>query len=287
MQHRLSAVSPQLQWKLAGDERSPISPLRVVSSAGSPPMNALSRLGWFALAINLASIAAACEAPCERAATDSRASDLRGRRIAAELDLSPQHVLARSGHRCARVAQYMRTPPVEPLEDERNVTSRYRRIAHEPARRGWLDRHVLRSAGLGQRPRRHRCRVGTLPRCLEGIVPARRVLQSIARLRLRRLEQRAVGLRQWLRRTGWYGNGYPGGGWRRAGQLAGRSKGRGRTTAGRTMAAARNRLHSRPISGRRCDNRRECRRIAPGRDGRAIYWVRRRPMARFQFFCDV
>ncbi len=27
----------------------------------------------------------------------------------------------------ARVAQYMRTPPVEPLEDERNVTSRYRR----------------------------------------------------------------------------------------------------------------------------------------------------------------
>jgi hypothetical protein len=27
----------------------------------------------------------------------------------------------------ARVAQYMRIPPVEPLEDERNVTSRYRR----------------------------------------------------------------------------------------------------------------------------------------------------------------
>jgi len=27
----------------------------------------------------------------------------------------------------ARVAQYMRTPPVEPLEDERLVTSRYRR----------------------------------------------------------------------------------------------------------------------------------------------------------------
>ena len=27
----------------------------------------------------------------------------------------------------ARVAQYMRTPPVEPLDDERNVTSRYRR----------------------------------------------------------------------------------------------------------------------------------------------------------------
>ena len=27
----------------------------------------------------------------------------------------------------ARVAQYMRTPPVEPLDDERNFTSRYRR----------------------------------------------------------------------------------------------------------------------------------------------------------------
>jgi hypothetical protein len=30
-------------------------------------------------------------------------------------------------HTGARVAQYMRTPPVEPLEDERAVTSRYRR----------------------------------------------------------------------------------------------------------------------------------------------------------------
>jgi len=90
-------------------------------------MNALSRLGWFALAINFVAVVTACEAPCE--------SHPQPNRVPATCvadNSSPSWIFSHSTYSHdpvtgARVAQYMRTPPVEPLEDERNVTSRYRR----------------------------------------------------------------------------------------------------------------------------------------------------------------
>ena len=90
-------------------------------------MNALSRLGWFALAMNFVAIAAASEAPCEIFPQPTRVP------ATCVADNSPPSwIFRRSTYSHdpvtgARVAQYMRTPPVEPLEDERNVTSRYRR----------------------------------------------------------------------------------------------------------------------------------------------------------------
>jgi hypothetical protein len=52
--------------------------------------------------------------------------------VCVEDDAPPSWIFRRSTYSHdpmtgARVAQYMRTPPVEPLDDERNVTSRYRR----------------------------------------------------------------------------------------------------------------------------------------------------------------
>jgi hypothetical protein len=91
-------------------------------------MNALSRTASTVIALVLSSSAAASPAPCEKCA----------RPVCAEppcvvQDSQPSWVFRRSTYSHdpetgARVAQYMRTPPVEPLEDERNVTSRYRRI---------------------------------------------------------------------------------------------------------------------------------------------------------------
>src|SRR5262245_42039706 len=91
-------------------------------------MNALFRAASPMIAVVLSSFAAACPAPCETCA----------RPVGAEAacvvqDSQPSWIFRRSTYSHdpetgIRVAQYMRTPPVEPLEDQRNVTSRYRRI---------------------------------------------------------------------------------------------------------------------------------------------------------------
>lgn len=85
-------------------------------------MNVFSRFGWLALALNFVTVAVACEAPCETCPQPHCVAE----------DTPPSWIFAHSTYTHdpvtgARVAQYMRTPPVEPLEDERNVTSRYRR----------------------------------------------------------------------------------------------------------------------------------------------------------------
>jgi hypothetical protein len=91
-------------------------------------MNALSRFGWFVLAISFAPLAAAGETP--RALCPQPASY---QRTCVADDSQPSWVFRRSTYTHdpetgARVAQYQRIAPVEPLDDERNVTSRYRRI---------------------------------------------------------------------------------------------------------------------------------------------------------------
>jgi hypothetical protein len=91
-------------------------------------MNALSRLGWLVLLIAAAPAAVAGEAPCA-----SCPKPACYQRTCVADNSQPSWVFRRSTYTHdpvtgARVAQYMRTPPVEPLEDERNVTRRYRRI---------------------------------------------------------------------------------------------------------------------------------------------------------------
>lgn len=91
-------------------------------------MNALSRFGWLVLAINFSPMAMACDTSCESCPQPVCAQP----RCVAD-DSAPSWIFRRSAYTHdpvtgARVAQYMRTPPVEPLEDERNVTSRYRRL---------------------------------------------------------------------------------------------------------------------------------------------------------------
>lgn len=92
-------------------------------------MNALSPLAFFALAISTASLAAAQPALCE--------ADVPSRSAAAPVyqrePVQTSWIFARSSYTHdpqtgARVAQYMRTPPVEPLDDPRMITSRYRRV---------------------------------------------------------------------------------------------------------------------------------------------------------------
>jgi len=85
-------------------------------------MNSLSRLSWFALAICFAPVAVASEAPCESCPQST----------CVEEESPPSWIFRRSTYTNdpvtgARVAQYERIPPVEPLSDERNVTSSYRR----------------------------------------------------------------------------------------------------------------------------------------------------------------
>jgi hypothetical protein len=89
-------------------------------------MNLLSPLGAIALAIGVCSIASAQVAPC---GTDAPCGGVFYQREPAQ----PSWVFARSTYTHdpvtgARVAQYMRKPPVEPLDDPRMITSRYRRI---------------------------------------------------------------------------------------------------------------------------------------------------------------
>jgi hypothetical protein len=84
-------------------------------------MNLLARFAWvFVLAS--APLAAACEGPCTSGAQPACVAD----------DSSPSWIFRRSTYSHdpytgARVAQYQRLPAVQPLEDERLVTSRYHR----------------------------------------------------------------------------------------------------------------------------------------------------------------
>jgi hypothetical protein len=87
-------------------------------------MKALHALGAVLVAVWISTTAFANEAPC----CDETPA---GVVVYPESD-SPSWIFNRSTYSHdpytgARVAQYMRTPPVEPLEDERMVTSRYRR----------------------------------------------------------------------------------------------------------------------------------------------------------------
>jgi hypothetical protein len=89
-------------------------------------MNALSPLRVIALAIGCCSIVSAQDAAC---GTDAPCGGVFYQREPAQ----PSWIFARSTfthdpYTGARVAQYMRTPPVEPLDDPRIVTSRYRRV---------------------------------------------------------------------------------------------------------------------------------------------------------------
>jgi hypothetical protein len=85
-------------------------------------MNALSRFGALFFVLLAAPIATACEGPCTTCEQPACVAD----------DSAPSWIFRRSTYTNdpetgVRVAQYMRIPPVEPLEDERNVTSRYMR----------------------------------------------------------------------------------------------------------------------------------------------------------------
>jgi hypothetical protein len=91
-------------------------------------MNALSRFGWFVLAIGCSPLAFASETPCA-----SGPQPVSYQRTCVADNSQPSWIFSRSTYTHdletgARVAQYQRIAPVEPLEDERNVTSRYRRI---------------------------------------------------------------------------------------------------------------------------------------------------------------
>src|SRR4051794_11345725 len=82
----------------------------------------LSRFGWLALLITFARCAAACEAPCESCSPPT----------CVVVDARPSWIFSRSTYTHdpetgARVAQYQRLPAIEPLDDERLVTSRYHR----------------------------------------------------------------------------------------------------------------------------------------------------------------
>src|SRR4051794_2144462 len=85
-------------------------------------MDALLRYVSCAFALCFVSIAAACEAPC----------DTCGPPFCVVEEQQPSWIFMHSTYSHdpmtgARVAQYERIRPVEPLEDERNVTSSYRR----------------------------------------------------------------------------------------------------------------------------------------------------------------
>jgi hypothetical protein len=86
-------------------------------------MNVSSIFGWFVVIISFASGAVACEAPCTACPQPTCVVE----------DERPSWIFSRSTYTHdpntgARVAQYQRLPAIEPLEDERLVTSRYHRI---------------------------------------------------------------------------------------------------------------------------------------------------------------
>jgi hypothetical protein len=94
-------------------------------------MNTLSPLLSVALAMSCASAVFASESPCARCAAPAAA---RVEQVCfADDDEQPSWIFRRSAYTHdpntgARVAQYQRLPAVEPLEDERLVTSRYHRV---------------------------------------------------------------------------------------------------------------------------------------------------------------
>jgi hypothetical protein len=94
-------------------------------------MKSLFSVGCFILLASFASITAASEAPCARcsAAVRPRAQQV----CYSDDEDQASWIFARSHYTHdpntgARVAQYQRLPIIEPLEDERLVTSRYHRI---------------------------------------------------------------------------------------------------------------------------------------------------------------
>ncbi len=96
-------------------------------------MNALLRLSCLSCFTLVASIASASEAPCQSCQRPARPRSVYQRTCIAEEDSQPSWIFRPSNfthdpETGARVAQYERIQPVEPLEDERNVTSRYRRV---------------------------------------------------------------------------------------------------------------------------------------------------------------
>jgi hypothetical protein len=91
-------------------------------------MNAISYFGWFVFVIGITPLAVAGEGACS-----PQPRTVCYQRACVADESQPSWIFRRGTYTHdpatgARVAQYMRTPPVEPLEDERNVTSRYRRI---------------------------------------------------------------------------------------------------------------------------------------------------------------
>jgi len=91
-------------------------------------MNVLFRFGWLVLAVGYASVAAAQETPCP-----SCMQPVCYQRTCSADESQPSWIFYRSTYSHdpmtgARVAQYQRIAPVEPLQDEREYTSRYRRI---------------------------------------------------------------------------------------------------------------------------------------------------------------
>ena len=92
-------------------------------------MNALSPFALFTLLISIVSSGSAQPAPCE--------AEMPGGDVLypsyATLPAQPSWVFARSTYTHdpftgARVAQYQRLPAIEPLDDPRMITSRYRRV---------------------------------------------------------------------------------------------------------------------------------------------------------------
>src|SRR6476646_6804030 len=106
------------------------SALRIDSSSGSPPMNAFSSQS-IVLTMVVAAVAGASEARCARCAMP--AGPRAERVCTSDDDEQPSWIFRRSTYTHdpytgARVAQYQRLPAIEPLEDERLVTSRYHRV---------------------------------------------------------------------------------------------------------------------------------------------------------------
>jgi hypothetical protein len=115
---------------LADNIVTPI-PLFDSSSRRVTSMNTPSPLACVALALSCVSAAFASESPCARCAapTAPRAQQV----CFADDDEQPSWIFRRSSYTHdpntgARVAQYQRLPAIEPLEDERLVTSRYHRV---------------------------------------------------------------------------------------------------------------------------------------------------------------
>ncbi len=87
-------------------------------------MNVLTRVGWFTILLSLAFGTTTRANACNTCAQPN---------CTADDDEAPSWIFRRSTYSHdpytgARVAQYQRLPAIEPLEDERLVTSRYHRV---------------------------------------------------------------------------------------------------------------------------------------------------------------